>query len=186
MGNLNFEITTIRNDGDVSEIGRKIAFGLTDSDNVKFTGITDNGFKVKNNSEEALVVTIRFVNLNGSKDIKHDYRLDSRHTREVKNPFPKDNSTGAIYNERKCPLSAPMSAYDSLSVTGPDDNAGFAWVLQNTDMNRYIYFACDVKDKIKGDISQFQFVIAPLDRVPIAYPEDDIEIKWYGADFEPD
>lgn len=124
--------------------------GLTDGENVIFTGITDQGYYVKNLSDKPLIVTIRFTNQNGSKDLKRQYRFDVKHTREVKNPFPGERVMGLIYEEKPCPRAAPMTAIEMLEITKPSENAFRMWRIFNPTQ-RYIYTSFDTYDKVKGN-----------------------------------
>lgn len=159
--------------------------GLTDGENVKFTGITDQGFYVKNLSDKPLIVTIRFTNQNGSKDQKYQYRFDVKHTREVKNPFPGERVMGLIYGEKLCPREAPMTAVEMLEITKPSENAYPMWKVFNPTQ-RYIYTAFDTYDTVKGiKLNSFTFIPRPFSGFFIGFEEDIIKIDWFGADFEP-
>ncbi|MBF7993408.1 hypothetical protein [Rahnella laticis] len=186
MENFDFSITPDVGSKNRNQLGNKKVLGFEDGYWIKITNVSNDRVTVKNESDSALTATIRMTNGDGSKDIKQSYRFDAKHSRIVRNLLWNEQSTFQIYDEKKCPREAPLTAREYLYITRPEQNSGYAWMMENY-LSRYIYLSFDtIRKDTKEVISVFNYVIRPQGKIPIANPEDEIIIHWYGAVIEPD
>lgn len=186
MMNIDFSITPDNMSKDQNPIGNKKVLGIEDGYWIKITSITNDRVTVRNESDTPLTATIRITSRDGSIDIKQSYRFDAKHSRIVRNPLWNLEHTFQIYDEKKFPREAQLTALQYLYITRPEQNSGYAWMMENY-LSRYIYLSFDtIRKNNKEIISVFNYVIRPQGNIPIANPEDEIIFHWYGAEIEPD
>ncbi|EOX3183660.1 hypothetical protein ACIMOF_04160 [Escherichia coli] len=160
-------------------------FNIRSGRYIFYTEITDNGFIAKNMSDKPISAMIRFVNLNGTKDKTELCRFSPNRSREIRNPFPGENVSSSIYDEKISPRDAPMSAIDNIYIDTHDQSEDGYWYMINPT-EKYILFSFDTIDKITNQPhGSFYFLCRPYAKFPFAFPDENIKVVWYGASFEP-